>query len=107
MFDLKENLTRPIKVLSTVLITGAIALELTNLYAQSVSGIPLPGLDVPGLDVVFWIGRLALVAHGIEGAIAAILAPARSQNPLQYGIYTFFVGTVGLAELFQMPKSEP
>lgn len=102
MFVLNENLIRPIKVISTVLIAGAIALELTNLYAQSVGGAPLPGLAV-----VFWIGRLALVAHGIEGAIAAILAPARSQKPLQYGIYTFFVGTVGLAELFQMPKSEP
>lgn len=102
MFVRNENLICAIKVISTGLITGAIALELTNLYAKTLNGAPLPGLDV-----VFWIGRLALVAHGIEGAIATILAPARSQKPLQYGIYTFFVGTVGLAELFQMPKSEP
>ncbi|MBW4488567.1 MAG: hypothetical protein KME12_12330 [Trichocoleus desertorum ATA4-8-CV12] len=93
--DAKKYLFAWIKVISTVLITGAIALEFWNLYAS------LTHLSIPSsLTPVFWVERFAVTAHLIEGAIAAVLAPSRNKLPLQYGTYTFFVGTVGLLELF-------
>jgi len=49
-----------------------------------------------------WIGRFALVAHFLEGMVAFIYAPSRNQSAIASGIYTFFVGTVGLVELFEL-----
>ncbi len=48
---------------------------------------------------VLWLGSIALIVHGIEGLIAAFQANACHKNFLTYGIYTFFVGFVGLLEL--------
>lgn len=45
--------------------------------------------------------RFAVIIHFFEGVIAAIYAPSKNKPPLQYGVYTFFVGTVGLIELFK------
>jgi hypothetical protein len=53
---------------------------------------------------LLWIGRFALVAHFLEGIIAFIYAPSRNQPAIASGIYTFFVGTVGLVELFKVEK---
>jgi hypothetical protein len=98
--DAKKYLFAWIKVISTVLMTGAIALESWNLYAG------LTHLSVPSsLTPVFWVERFAVSAHLIEGAIAACFAASRNKLPLQYGTYTFFVGTVGLLELFA--KADP
>ncbi|MEQ9357174.1 MAG: hypothetical protein RIG63_18605 [Coleofasciculus chthonoplastes F3-SA18-01] len=36
----------------------------------------------------------------MEAIIAAVYAPSRQKTPIVYGTYTFFVGTVGLLELF-------
>lgn len=81
-----------IKVLSIVLISSAIALELWNLYTH--------GFDrFESFKPVIWFERFALVAHGIEGVISAFLAPAKGEKPIPYGVYTFFVGTIGLWEL--------
>ncbi|WP_407891284.1 hypothetical protein [Scytonema sp. NUACC26] len=52
------------------------------------------------LNPVFWIERFAVTIHFVEGVIAAFYAPSRKKLPIQYGTYTFFVGTVGLLELF-------
>ncbi|GAB4227611.1 MAG: hypothetical protein Kow00121_56350 [Elainellaceae cyanobacterium] len=94
---IRQTSVQVIKGLSTVLITGAIALELGNLIA------PFVGFYLPNsLQPIFWITRFALVAHGIEAAIASIYAPSRNKFSLSYGIYTFFVGTVGLVELFNL-----
>lgn len=85
-----------IKIVSTVLITGAIGLEAWNRYAT------LTNFAVPNqLYPVFWIGRFALAAHAIEGIIAILYAGSKEKMPIRYGIYTFFVGTVGLIELFE------
>ena len=93
--DAKKTVSAWIKVISIVLITGAIALESWNLYAG------FTHLHVPiSLTPVFWVERFAVTAHLIEGALAVFLAPSRNKLPLQYGTYTFFVGTVGLLELF-------
>ncbi|MBW4642155.1 MAG: hypothetical protein KME23_03920 [Goleter apudmare HA4340-LM2] len=84
-----------IKVISTILITSAIFWELGNVYATFThQTIPT------SFNVIFWVGRFALTAHFIEGIIAAFYAPTKSKTPIQYGIYTFFVGTIGLLELF-------
>jgi hypothetical protein len=50
---------------------------------------------------------LVLSAHFIEAIIAAFYAPAKNQKPIQYGIYTFFVGTIGLLEFFENPSQIP
>lgn len=85
-----------VKVLSTVLITSAIGLELWNLYAV------LTNTKVPSsLNPIFLIERFAIAIHFIEAVVAAFYASSRKKMPLQYGTYTFFVGTIGLLELFQ------
>jgi len=38
--------------------------------------------------------------HLVEAIIAAAYAPSRQKKPIVYATYTFFVGTVGLLELF-------
>ena len=92
---MKKKVFALIKVISTVLIASAIGLEFWNVYARLHHGA-LPSR----LNLVFWIGGFALSIHAIEGVIAAAFAPSRQKQPLQYGIFTFFVGTVGLLELF-------
>ncbi|HAC64791.1 MAG TPA: hypothetical protein DCF68_14975 [Cyanothece sp. UBA12306] len=83
-----------IKVLSTILISGAIIWELYNLYLNFI------GLKISdGFQGIFWVERFAVTAHVIEGIIAGYYAVLNDKNPLKYGIYTFFVGTVGLLEL--------
>lgn len=84
-----------IKYLSIILITSAIGLESWHLAAVlSQNQIPLL------LHPIFWVERFALVIHCIEGMIAMVFAPRKQQVPIPYGIYTFFVGTIGLVELF-------
>ena len=92
-----KRLLTTIKILSTILITGALGLELRNLYALQSQMTPL---DLP--FPLLWIGRFALVAHFLEGIVAFIYAPFRNQSAIASGIYTFFVGTVGLVELFEL-----
>jgi len=84
-----------IKILSIVAIASAIALEAWNFYGNFTHQ-PLPHV----LLLVLGLGRIALLSHLIEGIIAGIYAPAKEKNAVQYGIYTFFTGTVGLLELF-------
>ncbi len=91
-----------IKVLSTCLITGAIGLELWTLKATLtdswIASIPEP---------VFWLERFAIAIHLLEGGVAAAYAPSRNKPALRYGTYTFFVGTVGLLELFKHTVETP
>jgi len=85
-----------IKVISTVLIVSATGWELGNIYAT------LTNQKIPSnLNFIFWVGRFALVVHLIEGIAAALYASSKRKAPIQYGIYIFFVGTVGLLELFE------
>ena len=89
-----------IKVLSPILICAAIGVEIWTLYALQTGG-PLPPLPI-GL---FWFERFALTAHAVEGVVASLFAKSREQSPIPYGLYTFFVGTVGLLELLEQPAS--
>ena len=118
-------ISKRIKVASTVLMFGAITLYAWQRLA------PLPA----GLRPVFLVAQVAVIAHAIEGAIAAILifryrfSPERApegsaQNPsasllidhlpestpraiLKAGLYTFFVGTIGLVEIIKATKAAP
>ena len=93
---MKQQIFLLIKITSTILITSALGLELWNVYLN------LQHASLPtNLNADFWLGSIALIAHGIEGLIAALNANSRNKNPLTYGIYTFFVGFVGLQELFE------
>ena len=91
---MKQNLFELIKIASTILITSALGLEIWYLSLKF-TGSLLPNQ----LHPVLWLGSLALVAHFIEGVIAAFQAKTQGKLPLNYGIYTFFVGFVGLWEL--------
>ena len=90
-----------IKIISTMLIVGVLGLELRNLYALQSQMTPF---DLP--FPLLWIGRFALVAHFLEGMVAFIYAPSRNQSAIASGIYTFFVGTVGLVELFELQETK-
>lgn len=80
---------------------SAIGLELWSMYAK------LTEAQVPNLlNPVFWVTRFALAAHFTEGLIAACYAPSKQKHPIQYGIYTFWVGTVGLVELLRSENRE-
>ena len=94
----KEQIILFVKILSTVLIASAIALELWHIYAAFTQR------HIPDfMKIIFAIERFALIAHLLEAAIAAF--SAKPKNPIAYGTYTFFVGTVGLLELFYWPDS--
>lgn len=92
---IKKNIYTFVKIISTVLITSAIGLESWNIYAL------INNINVPAsLNLVFWIERFAMMSHFIESIIAAFYAPSRQKMPIKYATYTFFVGTIGLLELF-------
>jgi hypothetical protein len=86
---------RLIKLISTLVITSALGLEFWNLLTGFIEKVSLNWLNW-----VVIIERLGIMIHGAEALIASYYARSKNQHPLQYGIYTFFVGTVGLLELF-------
>ncbi|MEL7418564.1 MAG: hypothetical protein AAGK10_08305 [Cyanobacteria bacterium J06555_3] len=85
---------RSIKVISSLVMSIALGSVGWDLYLHA-QGESLPA----NLTFLVWFGSVALVAHGMEGLIAASKASSQHKNPLIYGIYTFFVGFVGLQEL--------
>ena len=93
---ISNRLRNVVKVLACVVIGGVLGLELWNILAQ--------GSLYPDWPIIFWFGRFVLISHGIEAVAAAFYAPAKQKPALGYGIYTFFVGTIGLAELVQLPQ---
>jgi hypothetical protein len=95
---ISNRLRNFVKVLACAVISGALGLELWNILAQDSLYTDWP--------IVFWFGRFALISHSIEAIIAAFYAPSRGRSPFNMGIYTLFVGTVGLVELFQLPQGQ-
>ncbi|MBD2164122.1 hypothetical protein H6G04_06845 [Calothrix membranacea FACHB-236] len=96
---IKGKFSPIIKVISIFLISSAIGLELWNLYAIT-HNIQVPSSLTP----IFWFERFAVSCHLVEAIIAGFYAPSRKQLPIKYATYTFFVGTVGLLELFDRSK---
>ncbi|AUB38103.1 hypothetical protein COO91_04066 [Nostoc flagelliforme CCNUN1] len=70
-------------------------MESWNIYA-AITNTNLP----TSLNPILWIERFAMTSHFIESIIAAFYAPSRKKMPIKYATYTFFVGTIGLLELF-------
>ncbi len=92
---MNPKISQLIKIASVSLITAALGLEIWNLYLHLNNEVLSEKLN-PAL----WLATVALIGHGIEGLIAGFNASSRAKNPFTYGIYTFFVGFVGLQELF-------
>ncbi|MGA9381647.1 MAG: hypothetical protein WBV73_23035 [Phormidium sp.] len=92
----QKKLVSLLKVISPVVMVSAIALELWHLEARLTTS-QFPSSLMP----VLWFGHFAITVHLIEAVVAALNAPSKQHEPIQYGIYTFFVGTVGLWELFE------
>ncbi|GBE91425.1 hypothetical protein [Nostoc cycadae] len=93
--SLSPRIFLTIKFISICLITGALGLELANLY------IPLNKIfTLPSLNIILTLERFALITHFLEAVIAVFYAHSKNKIPLNYGVYTFFVGTIGLLELF-------
>jgi hypothetical protein len=90
-----------IKVVSTIVISISMGLELWNIYAI-VNDISVP----QSLNIFFLMGRVAIGSHFVEAIIAGFYAPGKNQHPIKYAVYTFFTGTVGLMELFPAKGSE-
>ncbi|MEA5616893.1 hypothetical protein VB711_03420 [Cronbergia sp. UHCC 0137] len=97
--QIKQKIFPLIKAISIILISSAIALQLWDIQAL-ITHHQLP----TSLNPILIIGRLALLAHFIEGIIAAYYANSKNKFPLQYAAYTFFVGTIGLLELWENPE---
>ena len=93
---MKQKLFQIIKILSTILITGALGLEIWYLYLHFTDRM-LPKKLYPILS----IASIALAIHLITGSSAAFKANTLHKNFFTYGIYTFFVGFIGLWELHQ------
>jgi hypothetical protein len=93
--NFKTPLFTIIKIISIPLITSGIGLELWNIQTLTTKS-QIPAL----LNPVLLLAHIALSAHFLESIIAAYYAPSKNKMPLQYAVYTFFVGTVGLLELF-------
>lgn len=94
----KIKISTLLKIVSVILIASAISLELWNIY------LVLNNSHIPSiLNPILGIERLAIAIHLVEGIIAAYYAASREENPIKYGTYTFFVGTIGLVELFKKP----
>lgn len=90
-----------IKITSILLMSGAIALGGMALYATATDQ-PLPAIPSP----ILALGGFAVIAHLLEAIVAANLAPSRRQSAILYGLYTFFVGTVGLQELWMIEPEQ-
>lgn len=97
---MNSTVAKFIKIASILVITGALGLLGWNLFLH-LHGTSLP----PNLISLFRLGSFILVAHVIEGAIAAFKAPTYNQKPLLWGVYTFFVGFVGLQELINQESN--
>jgi undecaprenyl pyrophosphate phosphatase UppP len=93
---MNSQFSTAIKIISTLLISCAIGLEIWNIIADR----QLPQLP----SLLFIISRLAIAVHAAEGIIAAIYTFSNRKQFWQYGIYTFFVGTIGLVELSSQKK---
>lgn len=91
---MKKNLF-VVKIMSTVLMIGAMGLELWNIYTV-LNQLIIPNIIRP----IFWIERVAIGVHLLEAIIAAFNAGSKDKIWYKYGVYTFFVGTIGLIELF-------
>lgn len=88
----------PVKIVAAIFTTLGLFLELWNIYH-----IVYHTQIYPTVTKLIWLAHFVITAHFLEAVIAAFLisskTPSEDRKPFRYGIYTFFVGTVGLLEL--------
>jgi hypothetical protein len=93
---MKLVIIKSVKFIAPILMLAAIALEGNFIYLY------LNHQEIPKFLIAsVIISTLIIVSHGIEGVIAGFIAKGKEKNPLLYGIYTFFIGTIALYELFE------
>jgi hypothetical protein len=56
-------------------------------------------IESPILSTLRLLAIFALTIHVMEGIAGGIIAYFQGLNPVKYGIYTFFTGTLGLWEM--------
>ena len=93
---MKLFIIKSVKFIAPIVMLGAIALD-GNFISLYLNDQEIPKF----LIALVIISNLIIVSHGIEGVIAGFLAKDKAKNPLLYGIYTFFVGTIALYELLE------
>ena len=86
-----------IKILSIVLISAALGLEIWRLTTQTM----LTG----NLAIISIIGRVAIAAHLLEGIIIGIKAKSQGKPAIASGIYAFFVGFPSIIEAFNLSET--
>ena len=86
-----------IKLLSTVLISAALGLEIWRLTTQTT----LTG----NLAIISIIGRVAIAGHLLEGVIIGIKAKSQGRSAITSGIYAFFVGFPSIIETFNFSET--
>ena len=86
--------TNLIKIISASAIAISLGLQCQNIYLN------MHNASIPSrYQLPLVLSSMMLIAHSIEGLIAALKASRQQKNPLAYGFYTFFVGFPGLQEL--------
>lgn len=102
-YTMQKPFQRMIKMTSTVLMCSLVVLEISRLSGMN-QGYDLMAY-VPWL---FYLGRFALVIHLCEAIVVGIYIMVKQdevrRSPWKQGIYTFFVGTIALLELWQKPQ---
>ncbi|NJN23438.1 MAG: hypothetical protein HC810_02280 [Acaryochloridaceae cyanobacterium RL_2_7] len=89
-----------IKILSPMVMIGAIAIDLTMAYRWN------QHLEIPKLlKALGALGTVALTVHLFESIIASAMARKQGLNPLRFGLYTFLVGTVAFVDLLEDAES--
>ena len=88
-----------IKGVSILVVLSALSLEGWNLT----TGLAHQHLS-SAFNGVFVIERFVVGAHLLEATIALMFAASKGKSPLPFALYTFFVGTVALLELFSSEK---
>jgi hypothetical protein len=96
-------ITQIIKFASIIVTSLAIILELLLIFSWLNNANFLP-INI----IIIWLAHVAIFSHFIEGIIAFWYIKSKNiidKNPLKYGIYTFFTGTLSLTELFDINKN--
>ena len=100
---MQQKLIKSIKIISSILITGALGLDIWYLYSRFTEQM-IPNILYP----VLWIANIALIIHLTAGIIAAFKANTFGKNFFTYGIYTFLLDLLDYGNCIKyllMPKN--
>ncbi len=98
---MKQAIILSVKITSIVVTTTSVLLWSAYLADQAGIAQIMTGHFSAGFMSLLWVGRFIVIAHVLEGMGAALIASSQQKPPLRQGVYTFFVGTLGLIELLE------